>query len=106
MSAGASSSRFKQYVQGILKQAGLYERAQASWIYDLYWEFSNRRIIDDRQAEIDFYRDLLVGLRNDDLIFDIGANLGYKADIFMRLGAKVVSVEPDRQVNGFLNTSS
>jgi FkbM family methyltransferase len=29
------------------------------------------------------------------LIFDVGANQGYKADIFLRFGAKVVAVEPD-----------
>jgi len=29
------------------------------------------------------------------LIFDIGANVGEKADVFLRLGARVVAVEPD-----------
>jgi FkbM family methyltransferase len=90
-----TSPRLKDYVQGLLKRAGVYERARASWIYDLYWSFADKKIIDDRQEEIEFYRNLLDGFRKGDLIFDVGANLGYKADIFMRLGAKVVSVEPD-----------
>ncbi len=30
-----------------------------------------------------------------DLIFDIGANEGYKTDVFLRLGAKVIAVDPD-----------
>jgi len=43
----------------------------------------------------DFYRDLLVGLQHDDVIFDLGANQGAKTDVFLRLGARVVAVEPD-----------
>jgi FkbM family methyltransferase len=43
-----------------------------------------------------FYRSLLVGFRKGDLIFDIGANNGFKTDIFLRLGARVVAVEPDK----------
>jgi FkbM family methyltransferase len=47
------------------------------------------------QREEDFYRKLLVGLRRDDLIFDIGANKGEKTDVFLKLGARVLAVEPD-----------
>ena len=42
-----------------------------------------------------FYRNLLEGFREGDLIFDIGANHGYKTGIFLQLGARVISVEPD-----------
>jgi FkbM family methyltransferase len=34
-------------------------------------------------------------LRPGDLVFDIGANEGFKTDLFLRLGAKVVAIEPD-----------
>jgi len=57
---------------------------------------ADRRIIDDRQREVEFYRNLLKGLRKGDLIFDVGANQGYKTDIFLRLGARVVALEPDQ----------
>jgi FkbM family methyltransferase len=95
MTVEATSPRLKEFVQGLFRRAGVYERAKASWIYDLYWSLADKKIIEDRQEEIDFYRNLLDGFRKGDLIFDVGANLGYKADIFMRLGAMVVSVEPD-----------
>jgi FkbM family methyltransferase len=85
----------KNSLRGLLQWAGLYERTKASWIYDFYWRLADRRIIDDRERELDFYRNLLEGFRKDDLIFDIGANQGYKAGIFLRLGARVVAVEPD-----------
>ena len=57
--------------------------------------FANRRLLEDRTAEVEFYRKTLHGFRRGSLIFDIGANEGYKTDIFLRLGAKVVAVEPD-----------
>jgi FkbM family methyltransferase len=66
-----------------------------SWIYDFYWRLADKKIIDDRSSELAFYRNLLGGFRQGDLVFDVGANQGYKTDIFLRLGAKVVAVEPD-----------
>ena len=83
------------YIKSVLAKNGLYQRAKVSWIYDVYWTVFNRQIIDDRRAEMLFYRDLLDGLRDGDLIFDVGANGGYKTDIFLRIGAKVVAIEPD-----------
>jgi FkbM family methyltransferase len=86
----------------LLRRIGVYERAKASWIYDAYWSVANRRIIDDRKKELDFYRDLLGGFREGDVIFDIGANQGYKVDIFLRLGANVIAVEPDESNQAIL----
>jgi FkbM family methyltransferase len=85
----------KTYIQKSLAQLGLYERVRASWVYDFYWTLANRKIVDDKQSEITFYRSILQGLRQGDLIFDVGANRGYKTQMFLALGAKVVAVEPD-----------
>ena len=52
-------------------------------------------VLVNRRRDLDFYRSLLSGLRRGDLIFDVGANDGTKTDVFMRLGARVVAVEPD-----------
>jgi FkbM family methyltransferase len=52
-------------------------------------------VLRERRTEIEFYRHVLQGFHPGDLIFDIGANQGYKTDIFLRLGARVVAVEPD-----------
>lgn len=78
---------------------GLYQRLKASRVYDFYWRIADRGILDERDREVAFYRGLLKGFKPGDLIFDIGANHGAKADIFLRLGARVVAVEPD-EVNG------
>jgi FkbM family methyltransferase len=95
MIAKTTSPRLKDYFQKLLGRVGVYERAKASWIYDFYWSVADKSIIDDRKQEMDFYRNLLDSFREGDLIFDIGANHGYKSDIFLRLGARVVAVEPD-----------
>jgi FkbM family methyltransferase len=85
----------KQYVVSTLKRAGIYQRVKTSFVYDLYWRIADRRLIDDRNKEVDFYRTLLHGFRKGDLIFDVGANDGTKAAVFLRLGARVVAIEPD-----------
>jgi FkbM family methyltransferase len=92
---GAKSMRFKRGVQNLLARAGVYERAKVSWVYDFYWNLADKGVIADREREVEFYGELLRGFRQGDLIFDIGANQGYKTDIFLRLGARVVAVEPD-----------
>lgn len=85
----------KEPLRRFLRRVGVYERMKASWVYDFYWTVADRRIVDDRREEIDFYRNLLGGFRKGDLIFDIGANLGYKVDIFLKMGASVVAADPD-----------
>jgi FkbM family methyltransferase len=91
-----SSSLFPlSAAQTFLKWAGVYHRLKASSLYDLYWTVADRRIIDARDLEIQFYSKVLEGFRRGDLVFDIGANHGAKTDVFLRLGARVVAVDPD-----------
>jgi FkbM family methyltransferase len=85
----------KQVAQAFLKQIGLYQRLRSSCIYDFYWTFANPQWIANRTGEIKFYRAALEGFQRGNVIFDIGANDGCKTDIFLRLGAKVIAVEPD-----------
>src|SRR5690242_6305151 len=85
----------KTSVHNLLKRIELYERVKASSLYDLYWSIADHKVIAQRSAEVSFYRQLLNGFSKRDLIFDVGANHGSKSDIFLRLGARVVAVEPD-----------
>lgn len=85
----------KQRVQDVLRRAGLYHRLKASCLYDLYWSVADRRFLQQREEELGFYRASLSGLRAGDLIVDVGANQGFKTDIFLRLGVRVVAVDPD-----------
>src|SRR6187402_3023537 len=86
----------KAIAQQWLTRLGLYDRLKASIVYDAYWLICNPAVIRERTREVDFYRATLAGFRKGDLIFDIGANQGYKTDIFLRLGARVVAVDPDQ----------
>ena len=105
MNQAHMNSTIPSRLRNVLQQGGIYQRAKYSWIYDSYWSLANRSIIDDRKREIGFYRALLTGFRKGDLIFDIGANQGYKTGIFLKLGAKVVSVEPDKASQVILRQS-
>ncbi len=86
----------KKFAQTFLRQVGLYQRLKSSFVYDFYWAFANQRLLEYRTREVGFYQRTLQGFRKGDLIFDIGANGGYKTDIFLRLGARVVAVDPDK----------
>ena len=88
-------SMLKYTAQSVLKRVGLYQRFKVSYAYDLYWAVADHRVLAARAKEVAFYRSVLKGLKHGDWIFDIGANCGEKADIFLRLGAKVLAVEPD-----------
>jgi FkbM family methyltransferase len=81
--------------QNVLKHAGIYHRLKASRVYDLYWELMDHRVVAARQAELRFYSALLDGFRPGQLIFDVGANHGAKTEVFLRMGARVVAVDPD-----------
>jgi FkbM family methyltransferase len=74
----------------------LQNRLKSSLIRRLYWSVAKKNVLAASRREEDFYRKLLAGLRHEDIIFDVGANQGSKADIFLRLGARVIAVEPDR----------
>jgi FkbM family methyltransferase len=84
----------KRMVQHALGQVGLHERLKASVVYDVYWTFAEKSRIEAKKKEIAFYHSLL-GPSSGALIFDIGANDGTKTGIFLKLGAKVIAVEPD-----------
>jgi FkbM family methyltransferase len=98
----AIGASFKQWAQTFLRRIGLYQRIKSSCLYDFYWSIADRQVIDDRSTEVEFYCKTLKGFRPGQVIFDVGANQGQKTDIFLRLGAKVVAVEPDEQNQSIL----
>ena len=59
----------------------------------------NSQIKDVEKKRIDFYSKIIA---KNDLCFDIGANYGNRTEVFLRLGAKVVAVEPQPQLVKFL----
>jgi FkbM family methyltransferase len=98
----ALRASFKRWAQTFLRRIGLYQRIKSSCLYDFYWSIADRQLIDDRSTEVEFYCKTLKGFRPGHVIFDVGANQGQKTDIFLRLGAKVVAVEPDERNQSIL----
>jgi hypothetical protein len=43
----------------VLTKVGLYHRVKMSRLYELYWFFADRRIVERKRAEIAFYGALL-----------------------------------------------
>jgi FkbM family methyltransferase len=82
-------------MQSFVKHTAFYHRMKASPLYDLFWALNDRQIIERRTGEVRFYQKLLSGFQPGGLVFDVGANQGAKTDIFLRLGARVIAVEPD-----------
>lgn len=85
----------KRQTLGILRYAGLYHRFKSSTIHELYRRVADRSWILARDKHLEFYRRLLPELRRGDLIFDVGANDGLETDLFLRLGARVIAIDPD-----------
>ena len=95
----------KQWVKYFLTRAGCYQRLKISTLYNIYCLVANRHEITNRCRDAAFYRGILYGLRKGDLIFDVGANLGHKTQIFLDLGARVISIEPDKSSQEILRKS-
>ena len=85
----------KQVVQACLKQAGIYHRLRTSSVYDIYWALADPSLIHGQRREREFYREMLEGFQAGDMIYDVGANVGHKTNLFLQLGAKVLAVDPD-----------
>lgn len=60
---------------------------------------SLNRIIRDRADYKRYCEDLMFFskmINENDLVFDVGANYGIKSEVFLKLGAKVIAFEPQR----------
>lgn len=99
---GVTMKSPKVKIQGMLQRAGLYHRLRTSSVRELYWKMAGRQRIVAREKQINFYRYLLAEMRQGDFIFDVGANEGFKTDLFLRLGARVVAIEPDEMNQSIL----
>jgi FkbM family methyltransferase len=94
----------KQYVLPALRRKGIYQRLRTSAAFDVYRRLLKKGQVEDRDREIRFYQTLLEGFRPGDVVFDVGANVGTKTEVFLSIGARVVAVEPDECNQGVLRS--
>ena len=82
----------KSLLKKIFILTGLYEKFEFSRLHLLYARFNNPSFF---QHQKQFEKLCESRLPSDGLIFDVGANVGNKTDIFLSLGCRVLSIEPD-----------
>ena len=81
-------------MRDIIKKSNLYRRLEWSPLHRMYISFNNPAYDAAQSAEMEFYRQFI---KPGALVFDVGANYGSKSEVFLRLGARVIAVEPDRR---------
>lgn len=82
----------KQMVKGMATKIGIYKKFEWGYLHRLYINFNNPDFIGNQKEIFKFYQNLL---KPKDLVFDVGANVGNKTDVFQKLGCFVLSIEPD-----------
>jgi FkbM family methyltransferase len=86
----------KKFIIKILSYLGIYNRIKL--LRDIYFKNPVQIKIDDKLKS--FYSQFI---KPGDLCFDVGASFGYRTEAFLKLGAKVIAVEPQTQPSDFLN---
>jgi FkbM family methyltransferase len=79
-----------------LSSVGVFDLLRYSFVYELFLRVFRPEQIRGRESEVAFYRKTLGPIPAGARIFDVGANKGFKAEVFARLASQVVCVEPDR----------
>ena len=86
----------KSTVKKVFSSVGLFDLLRYSFLYEIFLRVFRPAQIRGRESEGTFYRQTLGVLPAAAIIFDVGANKGFKAEVFARLAKTVVCVEPDR----------
>lgn len=82
-----SKNRIEQMARERLFGSRLFPGARTTYQY-----LFNRQKLLNRRKMLRFYSQFVSG---GDLVFDVGANIGVYAEIFVELGARVVAIEPN-----------
>ncbi|HKF56731.1 MAG TPA: FkbM family methyltransferase [Blastocatellia bacterium] len=84
---------------------GIKELTRGTTLYgplrDSYFRLFNRQERNRRKDRVAFYAQFVP---KGDLVFDIGANIGEYTEAFLKLGARVVAVEPNPECVKILKT--
>jgi len=87
-------------IKAIIKKSKLWKTISKSGLYQKLRFPAKYKI---QQEEPDFYKKFLKSHpAKNNLIFDVGANMGHKSIIFSRLAKKVVAFEPSEKLFDFL----
>lgn len=85
-------NHIKTIIKSNLIKWGIYEKYEYSLLHRMYIHINNPSFIKSQQQILLTNKKRILP---NSLVFDIGANVGNKTDIYLKLGCKVISVEPD-----------
>lgn len=88
----------KKRIKVILKNLGLFERLKV-FKEQYFPTVYERRSRAEQKKYVDFYKQFI---QSGDLVFDVGANVGHRTNIFLQIGARVVAIEPQSDLCKYL----
>jgi FkbM family methyltransferase len=87
------------YIKSILKRKihdlGLDNNPCYSRLYVFYLRLISSPFFQPQRRHLQIYKSLIRKIKNP-LVFDIGASFGIETAVFLKLGARVIAIEPDR----------
>jgi FkbM family methyltransferase len=86
----------KSTVKKLLTGVGIFDALRYGPAYELFLKLFRPDQVAGRASEVAFYRRTLGSIPSAATIFDVGGNRGFKTEVFVRLAANVICVEPDR----------
>lgn len=88
----------KELLKKIIVRAGLYPflLSTKKKYFTSESDIAERKIFRERER---FYSQFI---KEGDLCFDVGANIGNRTEIFLKLKAKVIAIEPQKYCSGIL----
>ncbi|MBH8563900.1 FkbM family methyltransferase [Nostoc sp. CENA67] len=94
------SNIFIKQIKKIIKKTAFFDKYYypGSYLHHIYTAIFESHLIERDKKALQFNQSLLVEsnlVDTNNLVFDIGANVGLKAEIYSQLGCKVIVVEPD-----------
>jgi FkbM family methyltransferase len=95
-------STFKKLLADADAKRWCQARFKSSLLFEAYLHTVRREWLKERTDEIKFYKRILGHVGQFGSIFDIGANIGNKAEVFQHVAPRVYCLEPDRANASFL----
>ncbi len=90
----------KRIVRRVLKRA--LRKVPGYRYFEDYWKTYRYQVLsEDEKRCVKFYQQFV---REGDLVFDVGANMGTRTKVFLKLGARVVAFEPQKACSDYLKT--
>ena len=86
----------KKALKGIFKRTPMYKHVKGKKDRKRF-----KVLTDDEKRAIKFYREFI---EPNDLVFDVGANMGNRTKLFLSLDANVVAFEPPKKCSDYLKT--